>query len=105
MNAVDTDGQWTSLHHPFTAPACTVEELEGNPGQALSRAYDVVLNGTELGGGSIRIHNPKMQQAVFLVLGVSEEEQREKFGFLLGAVKYGAPPPGGSACGLDRLIM
>ena len=96
---------WTSLHHPFTAPACAPEELEANPGEALSVAYDMVLNGTELGGGSIRIHDQAMQQAVFKVLGIEEEEQREKFGFLLDALQYGAPPHGGLAFGLDRLIM
>ncbi|WP_341939550.1 aspartate--tRNA ligase [Marinimicrobium sp. C2-29] len=99
------DGSLHSLHHPFTAPSCSPEELKANPGEALSRAYDMVLNGTELGGGSIRIHNQSMQQSVFEALGISEEEQREKFGFLLDALKYGAPPHGGLAFGLDRLIM
>jgi len=101
----ETDDGWTSLHHPFTAPACTPEELITNPGEALSVAYDMVLNGTELGGGSIRIHQETMQQAVFKLLGIEAEEQQEKFGFLLDALKYGAPPHGGLAFGLDRLIM
>lgn len=102
----ETDGGGlTALHHPFTAPSCSPEELEANPGEALSRAYDMVLNGTELGGGSVRIHNQSMQQSVFKILGIDEQEQREKFGFLLDALKYGAPPHGGLAFGLDRLIM
>ncbi|MDT9641162.1 aspartate--tRNA ligase [Pseudomonas sp. JV245A] len=99
------DGSFTALHHPFTAPKCSPEELEANPATALSRAYDMVLNGTELGGGSIRIHRKEMQQAVFRLLGISEAEQEEKFGFLLDALKYGAPPHGGLAFGLDRLVM
>ncbi|TNE76374.1 MAG: aspartate--tRNA ligase [Gammaproteobacteria bacterium] len=101
----DDEGGWTSLHHPFTRPACTPEELEANPEAALSIAYDMVLNGTELGGGSIRIHNPDMQRAVFKVLGISDEEADEKFGFLVDALKFGCPPHGGLAFGLDRLIM
>ncbi|WP_027329517.1 aspartate--tRNA ligase [Marinimicrobium agarilyticum] len=101
----EDDGSLNSLHHPFTAPSCSPEELAKNPAEALSRAYDMVLNGTELGGGSIRIHNQNMQQAVFRALGIGEEEQREKFGFLLDALKYGAPPHGGLAFGLDRLVM
>jgi aspartyl-tRNA synthetase len=99
------DGSLTAMHHPFTSPKCSPEELEANPGAALSRAYDMVLNGTELGGGSIRIHDKKMQEAVFRVLGISAEEQQEKFGFLLDALKFGAPPHGGLAFGLDRLVM
>ncbi|WP_346838968.1 aspartate--tRNA ligase [Microbulbifer sp. SAOS-129_SWC] len=99
------DGSLTALHHPFTAPSCSPEELEKSPLDALSRAYDMVLNGTELGGGSVRIHDQDMQQAVFRILGIGEAEQREKFGFLLDALKYGAPPHGGLAFGLDRLVM
>jgi aspartyl-tRNA synthetase len=101
----ETEAGWTSLHHPFTSPSCSPEALAENPGEALSIAYDMVLNGTELGGGSVRIHSKKMQQTVFEILGIGEEEQREKFGFLLDALQYGAPPHGGLAFGLDRLIM
>jgi aspartyl-tRNA synthetase len=102
----ETDnGGLTALHHPFTAPSCTPEELKANPLEALSRAYDMVLNGCELGGGSIRIHNQEMQASVLDILGISDEEADDKFGFLLNALKYGAPPHGGLAFGLDRLIM
>jgi len=101
----DGKGGLTPLHHPFTAPACSVEELRAAPEKAISIAYDMVLNGTELGGGSTRIHDQKMQQAVFEVLGIDADAQREKFGFLLDALKYGAPPHGGLAFGLDRLVM
>ncbi|MDA0928891.1 MAG: aspartate--tRNA ligase [Proteobacteria bacterium] len=105
MFELDSDGSLTSLHHPFTAPACDVDSLKSDPANALSRAYDMVLNGTELGGGSVRINKPEMQQAVFQVLGIGEEEAEEKFGFLLSALSYGCPPHGGIAFGLDRLIM
>ncbi len=98
-------GRYNAIHHPFTAPSCSVEELVANPGTALSRAYDLVLNGTEVGGGSIRINRTAMQQTVLGILGIGEEEAREKFGFLLDALKYGAPPHGGLAFGLDRLVM
>ncbi|GAB3285525.1 aspartate--tRNA ligase [Parahaliea aestuarii] len=101
----DGNGGWTPLHHPFTAPSCSPEELKANPGTALSRAYDMVLNGTELGGGSVRIHQRDMQETVFQILGIDEAEAEEKFGFLLNALKYGAPPHGGLAFGLDRLVM
>ncbi len=99
------EGQWTSVHHPFTMPHGTVEDLKNNPAEATSVAYDMVLNGTEIGGGSLRIYNPDMQKAVFEALGIGEEEAQEKFSFLLDALKFGAPPHGGLAFGLDRLVM
>ena len=101
----DDSGKWNAIHHPFTAPSCDPEILEKDPGAALSRAYDMVLNGTELGGGSIRIHDPDMQRTVFRALNISDDEANEKFGFLLDALKFGCPPHGGLAFGLDRLIM
>ncbi|MDO4700413.1 MAG: aspartate--tRNA ligase [Moraxella sp.] len=99
------DGKWTSMHHPFTRPKGTVEEMKNSPETALSIAYDMVLNGTEIGGGSLRINTLEMQKAVFEALGISEAEAEEKFSFLLNALKYGAPPHGGLAFGLDRLVM
>ncbi|RLA52085.1 MAG: aspartate--tRNA ligase [Gammaproteobacteria bacterium] len=99
------NGAWTPLHHPFTQPTCSPEALMENPGEALSQAYDIVLNGTELGGGSMRIHQYDMQEAVFQVLNIGKDEQREKFGFLLDALTYGCPPHGGLAFGLDRIVM
>ena len=97
---------WMALHHPFTAPNIDdPERLAEHPGTSLSRAYDLVLNGTELGGGSIRIHRSEIQQVVFRLLGIGEQEARDKFGFLLDALKYGCPPHGGIAFGLDRLVM
>ncbi len=105
MFETDGSGRLSPLHHPFTAPSCTPEELRADPANALSRAYDMVLNGTELGGGSIRIHDQAMQSTVLEILGIGEEEAQEKFGFLLDALQYGAPPHGGLAFGLDRLVM
>jgi len=98
-------GDLTPLHHPFTSPSCDFEVLKKQPEKALSRAYDLVLNGVELGGGSIRISDQNLQSVVFDILGINEGEQKVKFGFLLDALKQGAPPHGGIAFGLDRLIM
>ena len=98
--------RWMALHHPFTAPSIDdADALRASPGDALSRAYDIVLNGSEIGGGSIRIHDQDMQAAVFELLDISDEEADEKFGFLLQALQYGCPPHGGLAFGLDRMVM
>ena len=106
----ERENRWQALHHPFTAPSASSLEqwqaqLDEDPGKVLSRAYDMVLNGTEVGGGSIRIHDTAMQQKALDVLGIQEQEANDKFGFLLEALKYGAPPHGGIAFGLDRLVM
>ncbi len=95
--------RWDALHHPFTAPTGDVDSLRAAPGETLSKGYDLVMNGVELGGGSIRIHDPDMQRAVFDLLGISTREAEQKFGFLLEALEYGAPPHGGIAFGLDRM--
>lgn len=104
--APDGEGGWTSEHHPFTAPQVdSPEALLADPAAAIARSYDMVLNGTELGGGSMRIYNREMQSAIFEILGIDHEEAEAKFGFLLTAMDYGAPPHGGIAFGLDRLVM
>jgi len=100
------DKRWVAKHHPFTSPQPgQLEEIAFKPGEALARAYDMVLNGNEIGGGSIRIHTPAGQKAMFKALGISDDEAEEKFGFLIEALKYGAPPHGGIAFGLDRIVM
>ena len=100
----EDSSRYMAMHHPFTAPVdADPEALLANPGEALSKGYDMVLNGAEIGGGSVRIHKPEMQAAVFKLLGISEEEAEIKFGFLLEALKYGCPPHGGIAFGLDRV--
>ena len=99
-------GRWSSVHHPFTSPRTEdIPLLDTNPGEARSRAYDCVLNGNELGGGSIRIHDPQLQEKVFSCMAFSREAARERFGFLLDALAMGTPPHGGIAIGLDRLAM
>ena len=102
----DNANRWQSLHHPFTSPReSDLDLLESDPGNCYSRAYDMVINGTEVGGGSMRIYREEVQKNVFRALGISDEEASEKFGFLLDALKYGCPPHGGIAFGLDRLVM
>ncbi len=102
----DGEGGWTAVHHPFTAPLPEwTSKFASEPGGALADAYDIVCNGTEIGGGSIRIHRPDVQQQVFDVIGLSREEATSQFGFLLDALRYGPPPHGGIAFGWDRLLM
>ena len=101
----DKAGNLTPLHHPFTAPSCSLQELVSEPAKALSRAYDIVLNGVEIGGGSIRIHDRDMQSQVLSILGINPDQAQQKFGFLLNSLNYGCPPHGGIALGLDRLVM
>jgi aspartyl-tRNA synthetase len=105
MFDINSDGSLSAVHHPFTAPSVNSDKLIKDPTSALSRAYDLVINGSEVGGGSIRIHQSEMQKTVLKILGISGEEAQEKFGFLINALDYGCPPHGGMAFGLDRLVM
>jgi aspartyl-tRNA synthetase len=101
----EDDGRWYSMHHPFTAPMDEdADKLENDPGSVRAKAYDLVLNGSEIGGGSVRIHDPALQARVFARLGIEDEEARNRFGFFLDALEYGTPPHGGIALGLDRLV-
>jgi len=106
MFAIDEEeGGWTSMHHPFTAPRLQDRELlKTDPGKCRAQAYDLVLNGTEVGGGTIRIHDSQLQQEVFNLLGIDEARAKDRFGFLLEALQFGAPPHGGIALGVDRLV-
>jgi aspartyl-tRNA synthetase len=100
------EGRWTAVHHPFTRPTADWKErFQDDPEHALAHAYDLIVNGNELGGGSFRIHEPEIQAKVFELLGMAEQEQRSKFGFLLDALAMGAPPMGGIALGIDRMTM
>ena len=102
----EDNNRWDSLHHPFTSPNLEdINLLDSDPGNVRSLGYDIVMNGYELGGGSIRIYDSDLQAKIFELLGIGKEEANEKFGFLLGAFKYGAPPHGGMAFGFDRIIM
>ena len=102
----DEEGRYYAMHHPFTSPKLDeLDKVESDPGHAKARAYDIVLNGVELGGGSIRISDPDLQSRMFAALGFTPEQAQERFGFLLNAFKYGVPPHGGMAYGLDRLVM
>jgi aspartyl-tRNA synthetase len=96
----EEEGRWDALHHPFTAPVGSFDD----PGSLRSRGYDVVLDGSEIGGGSIRINRPEVQRQVFSALGISDEDAEARFGFLLEALRYGAPPHGGIALGIDRIV-
>ncbi|WP_415847079.1 amino acid--tRNA ligase-related protein, partial [Tsukamurella strandjordii] len=99
------DGAWTAVHHAFTSPKPeSIDTFDTDPGSALAYAYDIVCNGNEIGGGSIRIHRKDVQERVFAIMGIDEEQAREKFGFLLDAFSYGAPPHGGIAFGWDRVV-
>jgi aspartyl-tRNA synthetase len=103
----DAEGhRFAPMHHPFTSPAeADIEKLSSDPGSARARAYDLVLNGSEIAGGSIRIHDPQVQRQVFRLLNISDEDARLRFGFFLDALEFGTPPHGGIAFGLDRLVM
>ena len=102
----DEAERWSAMHHPFTSPKDGHEDwLETDPGRCIAKAYDMVLNGLELGGGSVRIHREEVQSKVFRALKIGPEEAKAKFGFLLDALQYGAPPHGGIAFGLDRIVM
>jgi len=101
----EEDGRWYSMHHPFTSPLDEdIEKLETDPGGVRAKAYDLVLNGSEIGGGSVRIHDAALQSRMFKRLGISDEEAKERFGFFLEALEYGTPPHGGIALGVDRIV-